>query len=446
MHSQDHAVTLACRLTLAVATALCSASLIAPACARADLPTRTAAEIQARYAQIAQPTVAATFAVAPSLKAPFSAGELSDASLQRGLDALNYARFLAGLPDDVVLDARLTSHAQHGAVLIAVGQFAHTQSQPSGMDAEFFREANAATQRSNLGMGYDNLWEFNVDCMCDSDASNIGILGHRRWLLNPPMAKTGMGLAGQCTDTYIGDFARTTPVAYDTIKWPAAGDFPAEMMPYGSAWSVTLNPSAYSWVAGSAGHKVVLTRQRDGKSWTFTSADRNAVGEYFNFDTGGYGVANCFIFRPKPSSVGRYQNGDVFTVRISGGITSKATGRAATISYRTQIVSQSADTTICATATSLRGPAGVKARRTLTVRGSVTPSCAGKVRVTAQRLSGGRWVSASSKMVSASRGRFAAGFKLKKRGRYRLCATFLGAVGARAFSASHSGYVAVHVR
>ena len=61
-------------------------------------------------------------------------------------------------------------------------------------------------------------------------------------------------------------------------------------------------------------------------------------------ETSGYGVNNCFIFRPDAATLGSYQVGDVFDVSLSGGITLKATGAPATIAYRTELMSQVAVT------------------------------------------------------------------------------------------------------
>jgi putative cell wall-binding protein len=347
---------LATALALAVMLVLPATSALA-----ADTASRTDAEIQARWRLLAPAYSGTPYASTPSWSAPYAAGSLASGFLNDGLKSVNYARYLAGLPDDVVLDASLNDKAQHGAVLLAAGQFAHSQPKPADMDQAFYDIANAATSSSNIGWGYATLSSFNFSCMDDDDAGNIAAIGHRRWILDPPMAKTGMGFANTRTDLWAFDKSRTTAAPYDAVKWPCAGAFPVEMFGSTVPWSVTLNPSTYSWTAGTAGHTVTLKRTRDGKTWTFTSADTNTGGEYFNFETNGYGVSNCFIFRPDPSSVGGYQVGDVFEVTLSGGITRRSDGSAATISYTTRFMSQTSaypsDTT--APSTSVTGvPAG----------------------------------------------------------------------------------------
>lgn len=305
-----------------------------------DTASRSAAQIQTRWSQLKPAYSGSPFTIAPGTTAPYSAGMLAPGFLQDGLKAINYARFLAGLPDDVVLDSGYVDGAQHGAVLLAASTFSHTPPKPADMDQAFFDLGYAATSRSNIGWGYGTLSAFNFGCMDDSDSTNIDRLGHRRWLLDPPLLKTGMGFASSRSDTFVFDWSRTAAVDYDSIKWPSEGYFPVEMFATQTAWSVTLDPAKYSWMTGTPGHTVTLRRVADGRTWTFTSADTDKGGKYFNFETSGYGVADCFVFRPDAATLGSYKSGDAFDVTISGGITRKSTGQPATISYRTTFMSQ----------------------------------------------------------------------------------------------------------
>jgi uncharacterized protein YkwD len=307
-----------------------------------DTASRTAAQIQARWSQLKPAYTGSPYAVTPSTASPHSTGALAAGFLADGLNSINYARFLAGLPDDVTLDSGYVDRAQHGAVLLAASTFSHTPPKPANMDQAFYDLGYGATSKSNIGWGYGTLAAFNNGCMDDSDSTNIDRLGHRRWILDPPLLKTGMGYAGSMSDTFVFDWSRTRAVDYDSVKWPCEGLFPVEMLSSWTAWSATLNPAKYSWTGGTAGHTVTLRRVSDGRTWTFTSADTDTSGKYFNFETSGYGVADCFVFRPDAASLGSYHAGDAFDVTISGGITSRSTGQPATISYRTTFMSQTA--------------------------------------------------------------------------------------------------------
>jgi hypothetical protein len=440
------------RLLRGVVLAACVALLLtlASQAFAADTSSRTAAEINAEWLQLQPVYSGSPYVVAPTLSAPHAAGSLADCFLQDGLNSINYARYLAGLPDDVSLDATYTNRAQHGAVLLAVGDFAHSQPQPPTMATDFYTIANGATNSSNIGWGYNSLWNFNVSCVGDDDVNNIDRVGHRRWILNPPLLKTGMGMANSRTDTWVFDWSRTSAVDYDTVKWPSAGLFPVEMFGTDVPWSITLNPTRYSWTEGTAGHTATMRRVRDGKTWTFTSADTNKAGEYFNFETHGYGVANCFIFRPDPAALGGYLVGDAFDITLSGGITNKATGAPATVSYRTQFMSQN---------TSIAPPAPVsaascylsrpkvsgKARRTrpVVLVGKMWPARATHVRVEVRRLSRGHYRSYRTYTVVANTsGAWRVRAKLPK-GTFQLRAKTWGTLTYRAGA---SAYARIKVR
>ena len=97
---------------------------------------------------------------------------------------------------------------------------------------------------------------------------------------------------------------------YDFIGWPASGSFPAQLFDGDTAWSVTLNPTAYQTAVKSA-LTVTLTRKADGRTWTFSS--RGSDG-FFNVTSSGYGEGYCVIFRPE--GVETYEG--TYTVRIEG--------------------------------------------------------------------------------------------------------------------------------
>ena len=405
----------------------CAAALLAGAtsASAAETATRSAAEVRARWRQLQPAFSGSPYDVRPVLSAPYAAGSLKSGFLQDGLNSINYARYLAGLPDDVVLDPDYTSMAQHGAVLLAVGEFAHSQSRPKSMNPKFYETANGATSSSNIGWGYGTLWGFNFGCLNDEDTGNIDRLGHRRWLLNPAMKKTGMGMAPSRTDTWVFDRSRESAPAYDSVKWPSAGPFPIEMFGAEVPWSITLNPKLYSWTSGRVGYKVTLRRQRDGKLWTFTSADINKSHEYFNFETSGFGVANCFVFRPDPEEVGSYRTGEVFDVTLTGGIRNRLDGSPATISYRTQFMSHRVASTL--TLGAPKAPAKVRKSRYFTVTGYQKLDSRehdSVVRVYKYRKVAGGWKKSGYVRAKASKygtyTKYTVKMKLTRKGRWRL--------------------------
>jgi len=253
--------------------------------------------------------------ITPSPRSPYAAGKVKDKHLQEAINALNFVRYITGLPDDILLDETYTSYAQHGAVLLAaLGKLTHNPPKPSDMPQKFYETAYKGPSNSNCAYGYDTITGTILGFMDDSDPSNIDRLGHRRWLLNPPMKKTGFGYCDGFSDTYVFDRSRGYEIRYDFISWPARNYMPVEFMNRQTAWSVNLgneydNPSVNDV-------QVTLKRRNDGKTWTFSGkSNSGSTGNYFNVDNNGYGMPKCIIFRP---AIDGYNANDVFDVTITG--------------------------------------------------------------------------------------------------------------------------------
>lgn len=334
------AYRVAIRATLIVALVVALAPVF-PAAAQASTWTvnttaRTEADIRLAWDKMKPAYSGLPYAVAPSTVAPYAPGQAASGFIGDGLRTINFARYLAGLPADVVTTSALNWQAQHGAVLLAASTFSHTPSQPADMTKTFYDHGFASTSQSNIGYGHKTSASFQKACLADASASNISRVGHRRWLLNPPLKQTGISVAETRMTTYVLDRSRTEAVAYTKIAWPAEGLFPIEFFSAQTPWSITLNPAKYDWE--KTGHRVTLKRLSDSKTWSFSASNTNTSGTYFNADFAGYGVSNAFIFRPDPASVS-YKAGDVFEVTLSGGIYAAGTKTPATVTYRTTFMS-----------------------------------------------------------------------------------------------------------
>lgn len=254
------------------------------------------------------------FDEAPSTTAPYAAGEVKTSVLQAAADRLNALRRIAGLPA-VTLDLSLCENAQYGAVIQAAnGSLDHSPDRPAGMDNSFYQQAKSASASSNLSAGHTLTGAVDA-FMDDSDASNIATLGHRRWQLNPSLGKVGFGYAvsGQGYSRYVAEKVYDRSGAgcdYDFVGWPASGSFPSQLFDGDTAWSVSLNPTAYQTAVKSA-LTVTLTRKSDGKTWTFSIQGSDG---FFNVTSSGYGEGYCVIFRPE--GVDAYEG--TYTVRIKG--------------------------------------------------------------------------------------------------------------------------------
>ena len=283
----------------------------------------TAAELQkmsaikTRYKAIQTNFSGGYFVTTPTVS-PYSIGEVKNEVLQAGVDAVNLVRYIAGLPDDVVLDAEYVDLCQHGAVLLtAIDKLDHTPSKPDDMDEEFFQKGYQATSRSNLStVNVPSTTVFRY--MDDNGANNLETVGHRRWILNPPMKKTGFGVgAARYGVMYAFDKSRSGTVDYDYITWPSPGVFPTEFIDYILPWSITVNAQKYGTPDAN---KITVTVKnlKNGEIWTFSNNSSATPDTYFGVNKGGYGINNCIIFRPALSSLFKYQEGDVYEVTVAG--------------------------------------------------------------------------------------------------------------------------------
>ena len=250
---------------------------------------------------------------------PFAPGLISNESLESAVNMVNQIRYIVGLNADVVNDPTYERQAASAAFVdTLLGELTHTPGRPAVLEDSsydsLYNDAYAGASNSNLHAN----WEGNsatsvLAYMNDSDDSNIAKLGHRRWVMNTQMKKTGFGVADldydwQIFAMYISDTSGS--FSSKSFAWPAQQtpisyfnhdpDIPA-------AWSVSLgNPLSESAV------KVTLTRKRDGKTWYFSSAKSD--GDFYINNDNYELLSSCVIFRPE--NLGTIQDGDIFEVIV----------------------------------------------------------------------------------------------------------------------------------
>ena len=227
-----------------------------------------------------------SYAKKPVVKASgYKAGQLKKVSLKDGLNALNTVRYIAGIPANVKLDDNYNSLAQAAALINAANdQISHNPSKPSGMS--------------------DSLYE-----KCKKGASSSNLSGHRRWILNPAMKKTGFGHVKSTSAMYALDNASAADETdYYGVAWPAQ-NMPLDYFNDSEPWSVNMGDK---FAVNLDQVKVTLTRSRDGKKWTFS---KDKSDGYFNVNNSYYGMTGCIIFCPENI---KYKAGDKFDVKITG--------------------------------------------------------------------------------------------------------------------------------
>lgn len=245
-----------------------------------------------------------------SVKPPYALGSVSKASLKDGLNALNTMRYIAGIPANVKLDSTYTKKCQAATLVNAANQeLSHYPAKPNGMTDSMYKPGKEGAGSSNLAWAsWQTSLSFSVvrQWMEDGDSYNIDRVGHRRWILNPSMKKTGFGFTNGYSAMYAFDsfYAAT---AYYGVAWPAQ-NMPVEYFDSEYPWTISMGEA----IQNTAKVKVTLKRQSDGKTWRFSEKSANG---YFNIDNAGYGRSGCIIFRPNNIS---YKAGDTFRVTITG--------------------------------------------------------------------------------------------------------------------------------
>lgn len=294
-----------------------------------DPYSRSKNDIMNKWEQYKPTFSGEVFITEPNLSSPYTTGELNSEFLEDGKNMANFVRFLALLPENLVLDEDLNEQAQHGAVLLSVSNFDHFPDKPSDMSQDFYNNAVTSTSSSNLAGGISNLpATIQEGYMRDDDISNLAVVGHRRWILNPTLERVGFGFVDNPSDEYR--YYSTMQVLdqsggdydYEYILWPNAGYFPKEFFDSNDPWSVILNPDKYE-IPSLHDLTITLYRDIDGKEWVLDYNDNavSANGEYFNINTGSYGIKNCIIFRPDPSEVqskDAYIAGSLYEITITG--------------------------------------------------------------------------------------------------------------------------------
>ena len=252
---------------------------------------------------------------------PSNANAPSAEVLARALAKVNTYRYLCDVPYDVVLDNDQINLCQYASeLLVKIGHLTHTPERPAGMDEMSYKLGRDGCGRSNLFMGGDAVASVDV-YMSDSDPSNIDRLGHRRWVLNPAMGKTGFGMAGKFSAMYSFDGSRQDAPDYDFVCYPPRGYCPMNLFDAGRAWHATLNPKKYK-VDDKAELNIYPV---DSK---LKRADHPLDLNYKHVNRDGFGVPNAVIARPKNFAA---RPGTVYEVAVTGLQTTD--GKPAEVSY-----------------------------------------------------------------------------------------------------------------
>ena len=180
-----------------------------------------------------------------------NAGDVGAAYRDAGRQRIEYFRVMTGLPAGLSLDATWNAKCQEAALMMTVNR-ALSHSPPSSWTCYSAAGAEAAS-KSNLAGGFSSLATAITGWMSDNGVSS---LGHRRWVLFPPLATTGLGATfGNSYAAYamwvIGGNG-TRPAQPEFVAWP-----PPTWVPYQvvfPVWSFSMPGANF------AGASVAMTR------------------------------------------------------------------------------------------------------------------------------------------------------------------------------------------
>lgn len=286
----------------------------------------TKEELRAAYKNItAGLSESSPYSEKPDTAAFSTAGSLTEEAVRDALNLVNFMRSLAGL-EDVQLDELYSLRAQNAALVLSGNdELSHTPEKPDAMGENIYHSGYIGASSGNIakfnwmhsGILLDGVKYFARD----DGEFNLAVLGHRRWLLDPKMAKTGFGLANaQSGNSFVVMYAvdgGNTDAEWDFVAWPAAGAFPTELMQPDLAWSLSLNEDIYDLSASRP--LITLTEERLGLAFTFDPAKETGDG-YCRISYDNCGSGPCLIFRPNFSNSGfeAYEQNQIWNVSITG--------------------------------------------------------------------------------------------------------------------------------
>jgi len=224
------------------------------------------------------------------------------------LRLINFARVLAGVPADVVLDPTSNNDAQASALISgAEGTLSHT---PDNSFVCFSAEDTNGSLRSNISLHLDVDPTLVVGgYMQDPGASNTSV-GHRRWLLQPGQQNIGVGVA---FDGDQGPFPGASAIYVvgprtafrRQVAWPPVGFVPSELV-Y-ERWSFSFPEADFS--------AATVTMTSEGLPVTLAIVDSGAG------DQTSTGRAPFIVWEPNITQTP--SDGTKFTVTIEFSLNSR---------------------------------------------------------------------------------------------------------------------------
>ena len=239
----------------------------------------------------------------PKITSPYNSGKISKETYDDALKYLNSLRFAAGLSYNIGTTDEYNKLAQDASLLCQVNnKLAHVgQPKPKNMNKKLYDSGAKGCKTSNLGMGYPNVIHSIEGWVSDKDEGNFDRMGHRRWVLNPIMKNTGLGLVKYYSGMY--SFDRNAEENYvKNVAWPCQ-HMPIEFFGDNYPWTLSTDENLDKKVT------VTIINKKTKAVTKFDSYRNNK----FLVNNDGYGQKGCVIFRPNF----KYSEGDSYRVDIN---------------------------------------------------------------------------------------------------------------------------------
>ena len=242
-----------------------------------------------------------TYQKQPKIKVPYESGKLSQETNDIAIKMFNFARFAVGIPNNVEIDASYEKLAQDASLLMAVNDLmAHTgQPKPKNMKDDLYNSGAKGCASCNIYSGVRNIYDAVEGWI--EDSGNFTTIGHRRWILHPPMKKTGFGKVNGYAAMYCFDnsFGKTE---YKNIPWPCR-NMPLE---FGTSeyWTLSTGKKLPDDI------EVTLTNNKTGSVEKFS----NKTKDKFHISNANFGLIGCVIF----IGPNNCKDGDSYRVDIKG--------------------------------------------------------------------------------------------------------------------------------
>lgn len=171
---------------------------------------------------------------------PCRAGHMSRRANAATLESINFVRAMGGL-GPVSFSKRLSDKAQKAALIMSANarQRGLSHDPPRSWRC-WTRVGHDAAGHSNLAWSWPRITAGGAikQYMDDGGASNT-VVGHRRWVMNPPTLKMGNGMTSTANALWVfGGAASQSRPEPAWVGWPTAGWFPAPLEPAGR-WSLS---------------------------------------------------------------------------------------------------------------------------------------------------------------------------------------------------------------